>query len=58
MRPRLDPDVIEVSYEAGSFPAAVKRVPAVAQLDESGRGWIAYGDVSERRLEQWIADGP
>ena len=58
MRDRLRawPDVVEVTYEeAGTgFPTQVDRVPAVALLDAAGRGWIAYGVVSERRLRRWV----
>lgn len=52
------PQTVEVSYESGRFPAGVDRVPAVALVDEEGRGWIAYGRVSEGRLARWIAGGP
>lgn len=54
------PDVTEISYEdaGASFPSAVSRVPALALVDEDGRGWIAYGLVGEARLWRWIAGGP
>lgn len=60
MRVRLDgrSDVIEVAYEGDSFPNTVRRVPALARVDEEGEGWIAYGVVSGRRLRRWIGDGP
>jgi hypothetical protein len=60
MRERLAPvpDVVEISYEDGSFPPAVGRVPALARLDESGSGWIAYGKIGEKRMHRWLAGGP
>ena len=62
MRERLGawPDVVEVTYESAGadFPGRVDRVPAVALLDGAGRGWIAYGVVSEDRLRRWIGTGP
>ncbi|HVR33254.1 MAG TPA: hypothetical protein VMS74_11170 [Acidimicrobiia bacterium] len=62
MRARMGkwPQTVEVSYEsaADAFPAGVDRVPAVALVDEQGRGWIAHGRVSEGRLARWIAGGP
>lgn len=58
MRERLQawPDVVEVTYEtAGAdFPSQIDRVPAVALVDAVGRGWVAYGVVSERRLRRWV----
>ena len=61
MRERLTawPDVVEVTYESGGeFPRAIDRVPALALLDEAGRGWVAYGVVSEARLARWVSAGP
>lgn len=60
MRERLveRSDVIEVSYEEDGFPATVRRVPALAEIDEQGDGWIAYGAVSDRRLRRWLGNGP
>lgn len=54
------PQTVEVSYDSDTdaFPAGVDRVPAVALVDEQGRGWIAHGRVSEARLGRWIAGGP
>jgi len=50
---------VEVSYEsADEFPVGVDRVPAVALVDEHGRGWIAHGRVGAGRLARWIAGGP
>ena len=53
------PDAVEVTYEqAGAdFPKAIDRVPAIALLDAAGRGWVAYGVVSEPRLRRWVG-GP
>lgn len=60
MRTRLESrsDVIEVAFEGDGFPNTVRRVPALARIDEHGEGWIAYGAVSERRLRRWIGNGP
>lgn len=61
MRDRLSGwAVVEIDYEAGggTFPATVKRVPAVAAIADDGAGWIAYGAVSTGRLHRWLADGP
>jgi len=60
MRERMAafPDFVEISYEEGSFPPAVGRVPALAWLDESGNGWIAYGKIGEKRIHRWLAVGP
>ncbi|MFP5333000.1 MAG: hypothetical protein ACLGHX_11670 [Acidimicrobiia bacterium] len=61
MRERLSGRaVVEIEYEAGdgTFPATVKRVPAVASIADDGAGWIAYGAVSTARLDRWLADGP
>lgn len=52
------PAVTEISHERASFPSGITRVPAVAFVDEDGRGWIAYGLVSDARLRRWIAGGP
>lgn len=54
------PDVAEVTYEAagGDFPSAIDRVPALALLDDAGRGWVAYGVVSEARVRRWVGVGP
>lgn len=51
-------DVIEVTFEGDGFPDTIRRVPALALVDERGEGWIAYGAISERRIGRWIADGP
>ncbi|MEX2423637.1 MAG: hypothetical protein WD990_06635 [Acidimicrobiia bacterium] len=62
MRERLRPwrNVVEVTYEtaAGDFPSAIDRVPALCLLDGAGRGWVAYGVVSEARLARWVGAGP
>ena len=61
MRERLTawPDVFEVTYESGAdFPKVIDRVPALALLDDAGRGWVAYGVVSEARLARWVSGGP
>lgn len=52
-------DVSEFTYEelGDAFPKQVARVPAVAQLDEHGVGWIAFGIVGGRRLRRWLS-GP
>lgn len=60
MRERLGAwSVDEVTYETegADFPRPVTRVPAVALLDADGKGWIAYGLVSESRLRRWLG-GP
>jgi len=48
-----------VAESAGArFPRkVVDRVPALAMLDEDGRGWIATGVPSTRRIRRWV-DGP
>ncbi len=62
MRERLHawPGVVEVTYETAGddFPSAIGRVPAVALLDAAGRGWVAYGVLSEGRLRRWVDAGP
>lgn len=60
MRERLAgrPDLIEIAYEGEGFPETVRRVPALARVDERGDGWIAYGAVSDRKLRRWFGDGP
>jgi len=47
-----------VSYEehGPSFPREVARVPALASLDGTGRGWIAYGVIGRRRIDRWLRD--
>jgi hypothetical protein len=52
------PEVIEVAFEeAGDrFPDEVDRVPAIAHLDATGKGWIAHGVVSHRRLARWLGN--
>lgn len=60
MRARLAhrSDVREVTFEGGGFPDTIRRVPALAFIDERGDGWVAYGAVSERRIGRWMDDGP
>lgn len=60
MRERLAsrPDLIEITYEGERFPETVRRVPALARVDERGDGWIAYGAVSDRQLRRWFGNGP
>lgn len=60
MRDRLAgrADVIEITYEGGRFPESVRRVPALAHVDEGGDGWIAYGVLSDRQVRRWLGNGP
>lgn len=60
MRERLAgrPDLVEITYEGEGFPETVRRVPALARIDERGAGWIAYGAVSDRQMRRWIGNGP
>jgi hypothetical protein len=58
MASRLSGSTTVVSYDEQreSFPGVVRRVPALAALDEKGRGWIAYGVIGRRRIDRWLRD--
>jgi hypothetical protein len=34
----------------------ITRVPAVAKVEEDGKGWISFGVPSPARLARWITD--